>query len=92
MSASSRFPLGKLALARGFEGVRAAYPVYIESYMALLRKPQHQSRPIRVVGFNVRADLFQQELMPTLVQYRQLLLDPGTAIIDDREQGVDLRD
>ncbi len=82
LSASSRFPLGKLTVARGCDGVRAAYPIYLESYMAGLRKPRQRSRPIRVVGFDVRADLFMPQLMPTLREYRPLLLDPDTAIID----------
>ncbi len=82
LSASSRFPLSKLTLARGFPGVEATYPVYLESYLALLRKPRHKSRPIRVVGFNVRADIFCRELMPTLIKYRPLLEDPEAAIID----------
>ena len=50
--------------------------------MAVLRKPKHHSRPIRVVGFDVRADLLSEKLTPALEQYRHLLLGPHTAIID----------
>ena len=57
LSSSSRFPTNKITLAQGCDGVAEAYPIYIENYMAVLRKPQHHSRPIRVVGFDVRADL-----------------------------------
>lgn len=82
LSASSRFPTNKITLARGCDGVEAAYPIYIENYMAVLRKPRHHSRPIRAVGFDVRANLLTDQLSSTLDQYRSLLLAPGTAIID----------
>ncbi len=82
LSASSRFPQDRLILARSCPGVKGAHGVYLESYLALLRKPRYQSRPIRVVGCDVRADLLTDELAATLRQYRQQLLDPGTAIID----------
>jgi putative ABC transport system permease protein len=82
LSSSSRFPTNQISLARGCDGVAAAYPVYVENYMAVLREPKRHSRPIRVVGFDVRADLLSKKLSPALEQHRQLLLGPHTAIID----------
>jgi putative ABC transport system permease protein len=82
LSSSSRFPTNKITLAGGCDGVAAAYPIYIENYMAVLRKPKRHSRPIRVVGFDIRADLLTDQLAPVLDRYRPELLAPHTAIID----------
>ena len=93
LSSSSRFPTSTLSLARGCPGVAAVHPVYIESHLAILRKPNHHGRPIRVVGFDVRSDLFTAPLEPVLRRYRHLLLQPRTAIIDAKSKesiyGVD---
>jgi putative ABC transport system permease protein len=86
LSASGRFPANKIPLAQSCEGVEAAYPIYIENYMAVIRKPDYPSRPIRVVGLDVRADLLGGDLAPALDKYRPLLLGPETAIIDTKSK------
>jgi putative ABC transport system permease protein len=82
LTTSSRFPLNTVSLARGCRYVQAAYPIYIENFTSLLRRPNCRSRPIRVVGFNVRDRVFTDELEESLKGYRQLLLTPRTALID----------
>ena len=82
LSSSSRFPLNAISLARGCRSVQEAHPIYLENYMAVLRKPNFLSRPIRVVGFNVRDRVFTDDLERTLDGYRQALLAPRTALID----------
>ncbi len=82
LSSSGRFPTDKLSLARGCNGVASAYPIYLENYLAVLRKPNHHSRPIRIVGFDMRADIFTDDLDSIVSRYRHLLVGPHTAIID----------
>lgn len=82
LSSSSRFPTSSVSLARGLNDVQEVHPVYIENYMAILRKPNFLSRPIRVVAFNVRNRVFTEALESQLESCRQQLLAPRTAIID----------
>lgn len=82
LSASSRFPAALLTSARGCTGVKATYPIYLENYLAALRKPHHVSRPIRVVGCDVRAKLLVPELQQVVDAHRRWLLGPHTALID----------
>ena len=82
LSSSSRFPLNKIALARGCRGVASAHPIYIENYTAVLRQPDRHSRPIRVVGLDIREDLLEDRLSAALQPCHQLLLGPHTAVID----------
>ncbi len=54
LSAAAAFPANTdRRWPRAVTTWRTPYPVYIENYMAVLRKPNHPSRPIRVVGFDV---------------------------------------
>lgn len=82
LSSSSRFPSSSVSLARSLNDVQEVHPVYIENYMAILRKPNFLSRPIRVVAFNVRNRVFTEGLESQLESCRQQLLAPRTAIID----------
>jgi putative ABC transport system permease protein len=82
LSSGSRFSLTALSRASGSDHVREAHPIYLENRLAMLRNPNHSSRPIRVVGFNVRERVFTEEMQPTLDRYRQQLLGPRTALID----------
>jgi putative ABC transport system permease protein len=82
LSSSSRFSLSAISLARGCRGVQESHPIYLENYMAVLRKPNFLSRPIRVVAFNVRDRVFTDDLEVTLDGYRRQLLAPRTALID----------
>jgi putative ABC transport system permease protein len=82
LSTSSRFPLNTVSLARGCPHVQAAFPIYVENFTSLLRKPNCRSRPIRVVGFDIRDRLFVDRLEETLQEYRQQLQAPRTALID----------
>ncbi|MHB0954832.1 MAG: FtsX-like permease family protein [Pirellulaceae bacterium] len=82
LSSGSRFSLTALSRASGSDHVREAHPIYLENRLAMLRNPNHSSRPIRVVGCNVRERVFTEEMQPTLDRYRQQLLGPRTALID----------
>ncbi len=82
LSSSGRFPTNQLILARGCNGVASAYPVFLENYLAVLRRPNHPSRPIRIVAFDMRADILTEDLDKTVSRYRPLLLGPHTALID----------
>jgi putative ABC transport system permease protein len=83
LSSSSRFPFNAISLARGLADVEEVHPVYIENYMAVLRKPNLLSRPIRVVAFNVRTRVFTENLEEQLATCRQQLLAPRTALLDE---------
>jgi putative ABC transport system permease protein len=82
LSTSSRFPLSTLWLTRGCPGVEAAYPIYVENFISLMRRPDCRSRPIRVVGFNIRDPVFIDELEQRVQGCQQQLRVPRTALID----------
>jgi putative ABC transport system permease protein len=82
LSSSSRFPRTAISLAQGCGSVEEAHPLYLENYMAVLRKPNFFSRPIRVIGFNVRDRVFTDKLERALDAHRQALQAPRTALID----------
>ena len=86
LSSSSRFPASKIRLALSCDGVETASPMYIENYMAILRRPGYRSRPIRVVGLDVRQKVFTDDLDRILAGYRDGLLAPRTALIDTRSK------
>ena len=74
-----RFPLVRLQQASSTPGVQAAYPLYLESEVSLLKKAGHFSHPIRVIGVDLEASLFQNEAIGRSVTDLQ---SPDTAIID----------
>ncbi|MHB8974520.1 MAG: ABC transporter permease DevC [Pirellulaceae bacterium] len=82
LSSSSRFSLSAISLARGCRSVQEAHPIYLENFLAVLRKPYFLSRPIRVVAVNIRDRVFTADLQQTLDAHRRQLLAPRTALID----------
>ena len=99
ISSARRFPLARLHAAARTAGVRAATPIYLETYAAVLRrgkqngrsrpKPYGRGRPIRAIGCDIRAMWFDRQGPQ---QHAHRLAERGTAIFDRRGKaayGVD---
>ncbi|HMP78737.1 MAG TPA: FtsX-like permease family protein [Pirellulaceae bacterium] len=81
LSSEMRFDRLLMDMVATRPGVASAHPVYIEHSLAQLRRSGLKSRPIRVVG----VDLRQQVLLDHDGAIERALLDldrPGTAIMD----------
>ena len=96
LASNEPFPLRRLEQARGYEGVAAVYPIYMERTNSLWRNTDpedRRSRPIRVLAFNLEDPAW---LLPEIEQHREALKLPDTALIDvkskefygAREEGV----
>jgi putative ABC transport system permease protein len=81
---SNPFSLSRLDQVRGFAGVQAAWPLYIERMVSLWKNPDHPPgdpgvRPIRVLAFNLDDEVL---LIPEIYEYREQLQQVDTALID----------
>jgi len=79
LPAQQRFSLTRIYQARGCEGVRAVYPVYIEAPQAVWRQPQGKGAPIRVIATEAPESVF---LIPGVAQQAAALQEPDTALMD----------
>jgi len=73
------FPLHRVFQARSCEGVRGAYPLYIEPFHARWKPPGGKGHPIRVLAFEPGDPVF---LMPEVAEYSGSLGAPHAALID----------
>jgi putative ABC transport system permease protein len=79
LPANERFDSRRLQELKGRDGVRAVYPVYMETVTALLRPRHSRAYPIRVLGFPEHEPVFG--LLP-LAATAPKLLHPHTALAD----------
>lgn len=78
LGAPEQFPLRVLYQVQSYQGVEAAYPLYLGE--AFWKNPDNQLvRMVRVIGFNPDAPLFQ---FPELQQYQSELRLPFTVMVD----------
>jgi putative ABC transport system permease protein len=73
------FDLSQLMRVQGCQGVRAVFPVYIETLRSILQYPGAKRQYVRVVAFDPRDDVFQ---LPGLAKHEAALCQPDTAVVD----------
>lgn len=77
-----RFKKNRLYQARGFEGVKTAYPLYIT--IGIWKSKQGmRERPIRVFGFNLANSAF---LIPAVQEFANALQIPDTLLADKKSR------
>ncbi len=75
------FPRSRLEQAGGVQGVKGAYPIYIEDSVSDLRNPgSGVKNDIRVLGFDPRHPIFQSRTITSLVDR---LRTPMTILFDE---------
>jgi putative ABC transport system permease protein len=78
------FPRSRLEQAAGFDGVKGAYPVYIEDRLSDLRNPRTGIKNgIRVLGFDVGNPVFQPREITRLTDR---LRAPMTILFDQKSR------
>ncbi len=78
-----RFNRQRIYQARTCPGVKGVYPLYIETYYGVLRRPGHKAYSIRVLAFDLGDPVFH---IPQVEQYTAELRNPATAIIDSKSK------
>jgi putative ABC transport system permease protein len=82
---SEPFPRGRLAQARAAAGVRAAYPLYVQTEATLWRNPVDRTQlPIRVLAFNPEDPVF---LLPEVCRQTAALKQANTVLLDQKSRG-----
>lgn len=84
LTVSRTFPLRRLSQADAVEGVKGAYPLYIEPYYGIWKPPGQSGRsrrsyPIRVLAFHPSDPVFN---LPAIKEYANQLRAPDAAIVD----------
>ena len=74
-----RFDIRRLHRARSLSGVSAAFPVYMESWESMLRRPGRPARRIRVLASHLEDRAL---CIAELDQHAASLRRPGTALVD----------
>lgn len=85
LPANQTFTLSRIYQARACEGVRAAYPLYIERPRAVWKQPDGRGYPIRVLACEPGDGVL---LIPELTQYAELLKQQGAALLDEKSKAV----
>jgi putative ABC transport system permease protein len=85
LPASHTFPISRIYQTRSCEGVRAAYPLYIERTRASWKQPDCRAYPIRVIAYDPADPVL---LMPEIAQYAEALKQPGAVLIDRKNKSL----
>lgn len=85
LPANQTFNVGRIYQARACEGVRAAYPFYIERPRAVWKQPGARGYPIRVLACDPSESVL---LIPGLAAYSEALKRPGAALYDEKNKSV----
>ena len=85
LPANQTFNIGRIYQARACEGVRAAYPFYIERPRAVWKQPDARGYPIRVLACDPSEPVL---LIPELAAYSEALKQPGAALYDEKNKSV----
>ena len=85
LPANQTFNVGRIYQARACEGVRAAYPFYIERPRAVWKQPGARGYPIRVLACDPTDPVL---LIPELAVYAEALKQPGAALYDEKNKSV----
>ncbi len=83
LPAQQRFDRQRLYQARACSGVIGAYPLYLESYYAVLKKVSHKGYPIRVIAYDL-----DHPILPDadITRYIEKLRHPNSALIDAKSK------
>ncbi len=85
LPANQTFNIGRIYQARACEGVRAAYPLYIERPRAVWKQPGARGYPIRVLACDPSDPVL---LIPELAVYSEALKQRGAALYDEKNKSV----
>ena len=85
LPAHQTFNIARLYQTRACEGVRAAYPVYIERPLGVWKQPDGQGYPIRVLACDPADPVL---LIPEVSLYAEPLKRQGAVLIDERSKSV----
>lgn len=83
-NAHETFPRSRLQQAAGFEGVRGAYPVYVEDVLSDLRNPETGIKNnLRVIGFDLGYPIFRPREVNQLIERLRI---PMTILFDEKSR------
>ncbi len=92
LPANQSFSIKRLYQARAYEGIRAAYPLYIERPRAVWKQPddcnantRSRAYPIRVLAYDPADPVM---LIPAVKQAADKLKQPGAVLIDEKNKSV----
>jgi putative ABC transport system permease protein len=85
LPANQTFSIGRIYQARACDGVRAAYPMYIERSRAVWKQPDGRGYPIRVLACDPADPVL---LVPEVRRYAESLKQPGAVLIDAKSKSV----
>jgi len=85
LPANQTFTIGRIYQAQACEGVRAAYPLYIERPRAVWKQPDGRGYPIRVFACEPNDPVL---LVPEIARYAEPLRQQGAALLDEKNKSV----
>lgn len=85
LPANQTFNISRLYQSRACDGVRAAYPLYIERPRAVWKQPDGRGLPIRVFACEPSDPVL---LMPEIAEHAEALKQRGAVLIDERNKSV----
>jgi putative ABC transport system permease protein len=83
LPANQAFNISRILQARACEGVRAAYPLYIERSRAVWKQPGGRGYPIRVLACDPADPVL---LIPEIRLHADALREQGTVLIDAKNK------
>ena len=85
LPANQTFNISRIVQAKACDGVRAAYPVYIERPRAVWEQPGGRGYPIRVISCEPSDHVL---LIPEVAQFTDPLKQSGAALVDEKNKSV----
>ena len=85
LPANQTFSRQRIYQARGCEGVRAAYPLYMERPRAVWKQPNGKGYPIRVLACDPSEPVL---LMPEIAAHAETLKQDNTVLIDEKSKSA----
>ncbi len=83
LPANQTFALGRIVEAKSCEGVKAAYPLYIERPRAVWEQPGGRGLPIQVFACDPSEPVL---LIPEVARYAEQLKRQGAVLIDEKNK------
>jgi putative ABC transport system permease protein len=85
LPANQTFNISRIYQARACDGVKAAYPVYMERTRAVWKQPDGHAYPIRVLACDPADPVL---LIPGVSLHADALKRQGTVLIDDKNKSI----
>jgi putative ABC transport system permease protein len=85
LPANQTFNIRRLDQARACDGVKAAYPVYMERTRSVWKQPDGRAYPIRTLACDLADPVL---LIPEVSLYAEALKRQGAALIDEKNKSV----